>query len=375
VSGRLQVLANAPGSVGDIVYVLLDELLPRALVAEAEGLLAARRGGEVQSLRAFLSELRWPLAQCSMFAVWGSRTSGDGQLFSGRNLDWNHDTGIDAHKLVVVYHPPSGHAHATFGFGGLIGALAGMSAAGLTTHEANLESNLDSFRGFPWLLRLRHVMERAATLAEARGVWESTNNTVGFNHMIASAADQSAIVIETNARTSAYFGDNDPREARAAFPGPGGRIIRGAPMAEAVWRTNHGFDERIVSHYMWNTTNAYNDSDHRYHLIADMIGSSLEPLTNLDAVKLTALVGQKGPDYAACMPPFNPGGSNVLSVATDPTNLVAYAAWEDGSGMGSEPGNWRPAACNAYLKLDMKRWFEGNGTRVDAIEMVELAGP
>lgn len=30
--------------------------------------------------------------QCSMFAVWGSRTV-NGQLFSGRNLDWNKDTG------------------------------------------------------------------------------------------------------------------------------------------------------------------------------------------------------------------------------------------------------------------------------------------
>ena len=30
--------------------------------------------------------------QCSMFAVWGDRTA-DGQLFSGRNLDWNKDTG------------------------------------------------------------------------------------------------------------------------------------------------------------------------------------------------------------------------------------------------------------------------------------------
>ena len=30
--------------------------------------------------------------QCSMFAVWGSRTA-NGQLFSGRNLDWNKGTG------------------------------------------------------------------------------------------------------------------------------------------------------------------------------------------------------------------------------------------------------------------------------------------
>lgn len=35
--------------------------------------------------------------QCSMFAVWGSRTA-NGQLFSGRNLDWNKDTG----KQIII---------------------------------------------------------------------------------------------------------------------------------------------------------------------------------------------------------------------------------------------------------------------------------
>ena len=82
---------------------------------------------------------------------------------------------------MTVFHPPEPgrHAHATFGFGGLIGALAGMSAAGLTTHEANLESNRDSFRGFPWLLRLRYLLERADNLASAEDVWRATNNTVG----------------------------------------------------------------------------------------------------------------------------------------------------------------------------------------------------
>lgn len=61
-----------------------------------------------------------------------------------------------------------------------------VSAAGITTHEANLESNLDSFRGFPWLLRLRMVLEGASTLADAEKIWSTTNNTVGFNHMVAS---------------------------------------------------------------------------------------------------------------------------------------------------------------------------------------------
>lgn len=44
-------------------------------------------------------------------------------------------------------------------------------------HEANLESDQDSFNGFPWTLRLRAVMEDASNLDEAKAIWESTNNT------------------------------------------------------------------------------------------------------------------------------------------------------------------------------------------------------
>lgn len=161
-AGRMQVLANLPGDLSDVIYVLLAELhghasvlhaAAKALRAAAGHRAAAAPGAAADDLavvRTFLSRVRWPLAQCSMFAVWGSRVDGGG-LLSGRNLDWNHNTGINKHKLVTVYHPPEPgrHAHATFGFGGLIGALAGISEAGLTTHEANLESNKDTFKGFP----------------------------------------------------------------------------------------------------------------------------------------------------------------------------------------------------------------------------------
>ena len=47
--------------------------------------------------------------------------------------------------------------HATVGFAGLAGALTGMSAKGLTVHEANLEEAPETFFGFPWVLRLRYV--------------------------------------------------------------------------------------------------------------------------------------------------------------------------------------------------------------------------
>jgi len=68
-----------------------------------------------------------------------------------------------------------------------------------------------------------------------------------------------------------------------------------------------------------------------------------------DLVNATAIVGQKGgKDWMSCDGVYD-GGSNVLSVAFDPSNLEIYAAWESGP-----KGNWAPAACSDYLHIDMK---------------------
>ena len=94
-----------------------------------------------------------------------------------------------------------------------------MSEAGVTVHEANLEEDQITFSGFPWLLRLRYIMENArnsqvgrlplsravlsglrgpslifwaSALQDVRALWAATNNTVGFNFMASSAADAAA---------------------------------------------------------------------------------------------------------------------------------------------------------------------------------------
>lgn len=74
-------------------------------------------------------------------------------------------------------------------------------------------------------------------------------------------------------------------------------------------------------------------------------------MREIDAVQLTSLIGQKGPDYNVCEPPYK-GGSNVLSVTYSPSTQFAYPAWEDGSG-----DSWVPAACMPYVQLDMSKWY------------------
>lgn len=209
---RAITLANAPGDVQDFSLILIREF--------------SKKNGQfypdvLKKMEKIF--LRFPRNRmhCSMFAVWGKRTSG-GELYSARNLDWNKDTGINKNKLVMITVPDDGTIpSASLGFVGLYGPLAGMSAAGLTLHEANLEEEQISFEGFPWVLRLRFIMEFAADIVTAQQLWNATNNTVGFNHMIASAKDAIlyrqgetktvALALETMYQYTAYFADNDTR--------------------------------------------------------------------------------------------------------------------------------------------------------------------
>jgi hypothetical protein len=62
---------------------------------------------------------------------------------------------------------------------------------------------LQSFiQGFAWSLRLRALMEETSNLQEAVSFWQATQNTMGLNHGIGSAADNSFLALETKVR---YF--------------------------------------------------------------------------------------------------------------------------------------------------------------------------
>lgn len=296
------VMANLPGSLENFKYILEDEK------ENSSGLknITWERAQEI----ILILKNKWSGVTCSMFGVWGSRTEA-GHVYTGRNLDWLLDTGISNYKLITVHHPPKGYAHATVGWAGIWGAITGMSSQGITVHEANLESNDITFRGFPWVTRLRHVMSNAKNIDEALSIWNSTHNTVGFNHGFGSANDQKAVCLETMASNTAVFGANDPREQELWV---NGHQI-GHPRDDAVYRTNHGYDSYTVSHYMWNDTGAYLDSVQRYNAFPeafDSYQSSSTLIAYKEAINITAILGHKsGESMYSCTGNYD-GGSNIL---------------------------------------------------------------
>ena len=137
----------------------------------------------------------------------------------------------------------------------------------------------------------------------------------------------------------------------------------------------------------------FNDTTFRYSLLRREIESRASReaaggggvIDDVAAVSIAATLGIKGPDFYSCDPAqFEEGGSNVMSVVYAPgggggddgggardgrgggggnggveggeggatADAHAWVAWEDATAEGEA---WRPAACNAYVRIDLAR--------------------
>ena len=397
VTRRFNVLANLPADVPNLISMLEQELekgLPKQEAALLNEIISwldhcewctpgpSRGGGGRRA--------RLPAApRCDAFAAWGSRTVG-GRLFASRNLDWKKNTGIAASKLVTVFDVPgTSGPYATFGFASGFGALAGMSSAGITVAEMNLDNSLTTFDGPPFPMRLRMILERSNSLAEAKKAWAATNNTDSMNYMITSSTEHAAVAIEAiggkfasaapHATFSAFFSANDTVEEQATctvgktrggtcgtgFPdvpiAPGGQVKRiGTPLPEAVWRTNHALHPTIMP----TQEPLFNDTTFRYALLKqafdERAARAAHSIDDTAAIEIAATLGIKGDDFHSCDPVQFGDGTHVMSVVYAPRpaggtdDAHAWVAWEDAT---PALKGWRPAACNPYVRIDFAGRF------------------
>ena len=361
ITDRAVVLSSFPGDVAsNIEWLLLNELgLGPHFFARRNSLQdgAKARGIHFESqVKAVLeTAAKFFHRSCSHFGVWGSRTD-TGELYTGRNLDWLANSGIAQNKLLTIVHPPEvgRFPHVAIAFAGMWGALTGMGASGITVHESGDDNKMETLQGFSWTLRLRYIMEMASTMSEALALWRATNNTLGINHGIGSAKSRQYVAIETKASYSAYFFDNDTREAQ--------RIINGTqygfPLTEAVWRTNHGYDPTWLSTAI--DPKPGKDTFARYMLLHDTFllyaSQGTGAIGALEAVNLTAIVGDKGdpptPERFTTCPAQNPGGINVLSATFLPERHKLFVAFENGLN-----ATHTVACCNPYVEMDMTKFW------------------
>eukprot|EP01133_Synstelium_polycarpum_P017413 gene17413-20778_t len=353
IMSRTITVSSFPGDIGaNIEDLLKNEIGMLFDLEQKTGLGAEQMAKLIQGF----PDGRIKGMQCSHYSVWGSRTQ-DGAMYNARDLDWFVATGISKHKLISFYHPTNAISHVTVGFAGVLGALTGISSQGLFVAESDSDTNSVTFEGFAWTMRLRAVMEQSTTIAEALAFWQATNNTMGMNHMLSAAFDNvthPAYALETMRDYTAYFPDNDPKEAYFyTDPQTHKSVQMGWPMPEAVWRTNSGFDQTIRDHQTFVTQPGDNTMV-RYDLIRDTIlyyESVSQPISDAQAINITSIAGDKNnTNFYSCE--MQSEGSNVISAMFNARSGLMYTAFEEGFGSSRVC-----ACCGTYVQVDLTAWF------------------
>jgi len=128
------VVSAYPGDfTDDIMYAMLDVFLQKYVRLTNPKLLDFVENNLFRLAKTFKKFMNDRRVHCSFMAAWGSKTQG-GNLYTMRNLDWHANSGINKHKMIFVWKVKNTIPHTTIGFPSLVGALTGMSQAGLTVH-------------------------------------------------------------------------------------------------------------------------------------------------------------------------------------------------------------------------------------------------
>jgi len=149
------------------------------------------------------------LVACTAFGVWGEKAD-DSILVIGRNFDFYVGDAFNEEKIVAFIDPKNGHKFMTITWGGMIGVLSGMNAAGLTVSINAAKSAIPWGAKTPVSLVAREVLQHAATIDEAEAIIRARETFVSESFLIGSAIDGEAVVIEkTPEITSKYDPDTN----------------------------------------------------------------------------------------------------------------------------------------------------------------------
>lgn len=135
------------------------------------------------------------LVGCTSFGTWGSM-SADSTMIIGRNFDFYAGDKFAEDKIVAFFNPASGHKFMTVTWGGFVGAVSGMNDQGLSVTINAAKTALPSGSATPVSIVTREILQYAKNISEAVAIAKSRKMFVSESFLVASAADNKAVIIE-----------------------------------------------------------------------------------------------------------------------------------------------------------------------------------
>lgn len=132
---------------------------------------------------------------CTSFGTWGSM-SADSTMIIGRNFDFYVGDKFAEDKIVAFFNPTKGHKFMTVTWGGFVGAVSGMNDQGVSVTINAAKSNLPTGSATPVSMVTREILQYAKNITEAIAIAKSRKMFVSESFLVASAADNKAVIIE-----------------------------------------------------------------------------------------------------------------------------------------------------------------------------------
>ncbi|MEP6747829.1 MAG: C45 family peptidase [Bacteroidota bacterium] len=134
------------------------------------------------------------LVGCTSFGTWGSAS--DSNMIIGRNFDFYVGDKFAEDKIVAFFNPTEGHKYMTVTWGGFIGAVSGMNDQGLTVTINAAKTSIPAGSATPVSLVATEILQYAKNTEEALAIARKRKMFVSESFLVASAADNKAIIIE-----------------------------------------------------------------------------------------------------------------------------------------------------------------------------------
>lgn len=182
---------------------------PPEYLRELQGFVWAASRGKDTDINELIMSNAWQdiglvYGGCSFFAAW-NRSTVNGDMIIGRNLDYSVLKDIAKYQSLNFYHPEQGLKFVTLNYPSMVGMMQGMNEKGMViamTYSTAVQEEL-TVSGIPFTIMLRHALQYGGNLDQIIHIIKNSPRTVGLNILAADAVNQEAVVIEVTAHRMA----------------------------------------------------------------------------------------------------------------------------------------------------------------------------